>query len=101
VTNQFTTPVTPEICILTVNSGVLTVQSGTAAAYGGLLTKELVLAANSEHPATHVTSNELNRKIGGNLGNAALSAMGGMIKHTHKRYAGGASSGGNRLSKHI
>lgn len=104
VTNQFTgsgAGIVPEICIVTANSGVLTVQSGTAAAYGGLLTKELVLAANSEHPSAHVSSTEHNQKIGGNLGNSALSGLGGMTRHTHKRMDGGATSGGNRLSKHI
>ena len=40
VYNQYKTPITPEICVITVNSGIFTTQLGSSVINTGLLTKE-------------------------------------------------------------
>lgn len=98
VSNQFGFSITPEIIIICVNSGIFVTQSGVSSVYTGLLTKEMVLSAKSSQQASAMTSMEVCRMTGGNMLNGALTAMGGMMRHTRLgKMAGvmaGASSGG-------
>jgi hypothetical protein len=102
VVNQYGVVVPAEICIICVNSGIFVTSQGVSSAYTSLLSKEMVLATMSEHSLGAFTTTEVSRKIGGNMLNAPLTAMKGMLKH-HNRHGGGASGGGEsggRLSKH-
>ena len=115
ITNQFPYAITPEICIITVNSGVFATQMGTSQIYTGILTKEMVLRTKEQNAVPALTSDEYSRLIGGKLTNMG---MGNIRKHIrlHRKMdgkepsggvsSGGASSGGmvgskNRLSKHL
>ncbi len=70
VTNQFSSQIQPEICIICINSGILTTQMGVSSTYTGVLTQEAVLAAKSKAP---ISSDEHERMIGGKLLNRMLS----------------------------
>ena len=82
--------ITPEICCITVNSGILTTQQGVSAIYTGILTKEMVLAAKSQQQASAMKSAEVSRMVGGNMLNLPLH---GIVKRFCEK-RGGATSGG-------
>jgi len=107
VTNQYSFSITPEIIVICVNSGIFTTQQGVSAIYTGILTKEMVLAAKAEAPASAMTSAEVYRMTGGTHLNMPLTAMKGMRRHMRHAGAtsggvqsGGVSTGGRKLSKH-
>jgi hypothetical protein len=110
VTNQFSSTIQPEICVVCVNSGIFTTQQGVSAVYTGILTKEMVLATKASRQVGAFTSQEVSRMIGGKMLNRCASAMKGMGRSKMAMSAGemsagvmsaGASSGGrSRLSKH-
>ena len=81
---------TPEICVIAVNSGIMTTQQGVSAIYTGILTKEMVLNAKSRQQASAMKSAEIKRMVGGNMLNMPLH---GIVRAACKRF-GGVSSGG-------
>ena len=80
VTNQFGETITPEICAICVNSGIMTTQQGVSSIYTGILTKEMVLDAKSKQQASSVTSAEVKRMVGGSLWNMPLANILGKAK---------------------
>ena len=82
--------ITPEICVIAVNSGIMTTQQGVSAIYTGILTKEMVLNAKSRQQASAMKSAEVKRMVGGNLLNMPLH---GIVRAACRRF-GGVSSGG-------
>lgn len=107
VTNQFGETITPEICAICVNSGIMTTQQGVSSIYTGILTKEMVLDAKSKQQASAVKSAEVKRMVGGALWNMPLSNILGKAKRAlgiakdakdvydaGKGLLGGATSGG-------
>jgi hypothetical protein len=82
--------ITPEICVIAVNSGIMTTQQGVSAIYTGILTKQMVLDAKTRQQASAMKSSEIKRMIGGNMLNMPLH---GILRTACKRY-GGVSSGG-------
>jgi len=108
VANQFPDTITPEICVICVNSGVFTTQQGVSAVYTGILTKEMVLDAKTSQQASAFKSMEVKRMTGGNLMNMANTAIGALarargivrpVMAAVKGMHGGAPSGGkSRLS---
>jgi len=100
VTNQFGVEITPEICVICVNSGVMTTQQGVSAVYTGILTKEMVLDAKSKQQAGAFHSQEIRRMTGGRLLDMPLTAMKalkrfrGMMPHSLASAVGGIHSGG-------
>lgn len=115
VTNQLPYGVIPEICIITVNSGVFATQMGTSQIYTGILTKEMVLRTKESNPVPALASDEYKRLVGGRLQNMGMGNVRKMIR-LHRKMdgmdrsggvsSGGVSSGGvvgskNRLSKHL
>lgn len=115
VTNQLPYAVTPEICIITINSGVFATQMGSSAVYSGILTKEMVLRTKEQNPVPALASDEYARLVGGRLSNMGMGNVRKMIR-LHRKMdgmdkSGGVSSGGvmsggvagskSRLSKHL
>ena len=102
VTNQFSDIITPEICTITVNSGIMSTQQGVSSIYTGILTKEMVLDAKSKQQASAVKSAEIKRMVGGSLFNMPLSAIASKIgkylplarQLTGLGTSGGGTSGG-------
>ena len=76
VTNIDNQVITPEICIICVNSGIFTSLSGSSNIYTGILTKQMVLdAKTSEEAVDPVSSVQYKRMIGGAYLNRVASAV--------------------------
>lgn len=128
VTNQYDFAISqPEICIITVNSGIFATQQGTSQIFTGILSKEVVLRTKEQNPQSHISSTEYKRLVGGQMGNLGMGNVMDMIKKvsgilpsqikdTMKQlglggaHSGGAMSGGaismggkskSKLAKHL
>jgi hypothetical protein len=111
----------PEICIITVNSGIFATQQGTSQIFTGILTKEQVLRTKEQNPVPHLDSVEYKRMVGGKLMNRGMGNVMKMVKQkamgamdmaknaigsasSGGAYSGGAISGGkskSKLAKHF
>ena len=80
VENQFDFSIVPEICIVTINSGVFATQQGTSQIFTGILTKEQVLRTKEQNPVPHLASTEYRRLVGGKLQNRGMGSLGKMVK---------------------
>ena len=80
VENQFDYSIIPEICIVTINSGVFATQQGTSQIFTGILTKEQVLRTKEQNPVPHLASTEYRRLVGGKLQNRGMGSLGKMVK---------------------
>ena len=104
VDNQFDYSIVPELCIITVNSGVFATQQGTSQIFTGILTKEQVLRTKEQNPVPHLASGEYARLVGGKLMNRGMGAVASFVKENPKlvsavaemarRQIGGIHSGG-------
>jgi len=97
VTNQYDfSIVQPEICIITMNSGLFATQQGTSQIFTGILTKEQVLRTKEQNPVPHLASNEYKRMVGGKLINRGMGSLKKMIPKLLSGIAmsGSGSSGG-------
>lgn len=93
VTNIDGDPVTPEICIICVNSGVFTTLSGSSNIFTGILTKQMVLdAKTSEEAVDPVTSVQYKRYVGGALLNRCAAAVKRMPKSMRRKLGMGVSA---------
>lgn len=116
VRNQLPYNVTPELCIITMNSGVFSTILGTSSVYTGILTKQMVLNTKEQNPVPALARDEYERMVGGRLSNRGMGALRKMIRLHRKMdgadmkagvLSGGVSSGGvapaskSRLSKHL
>jgi hypothetical protein len=100
VNNQFPFSITPEICIITMNSGIFAIQQGTAQIFTGILTKQQVLQTKEQNPVPHLETSEYQRLVGGKLGNLGMANVLKMVrerpllKHIGHVMSGGVTSGG-------
>jgi len=92
----------PEICIITINSGIFATQQGTSQIFTGILTKEQVLRTKEQNPVPHLASDEYKRMVGGKLQNRGMGSLMKMVKEIPKMamgmrgmlpHGGGASGG--------
>lgn len=102
--NQFGYSFTPELCVITMNSGLFITETGASQIFTGILTKEQVLKTKAENPVAHLDSVEYERLVGGKMGNRGMGALGKMMKHYKKHKSGkgmddmegsGSSGGGS------
>jgi hypothetical protein len=102
VVNQFPWGIVPEICIITMNSGIFCTQTGTSQIFTGLLTKQQVLQTKEQTPVPHLESSEYQRLVGGKLGNFGMSNVLKMIRERpllkHARSIVGAGTSGGVMS---
>jgi hypothetical protein len=91
----------PEICIITINSGIFATQQGTSQIFTGILTKEQVLRTKEQNPVPHLASDEYKRMVGGKLQNRGMGSLMKMVKDVPKMITGmkgmlphGGASGG-------
>lgn len=106
VYNQMPYAITPEILIITINSGLFVTQTGTSQIFTGLLSKEQVLKTKAENPVPHLDSVEYKRLVGGKLSNMGMSNLYHMTDRRKKEgkadalpMSGAGSSGGSKLKK--
>jgi hypothetical protein len=99
VTNQFSyNIVQPEICIITMNSGIFATQQGTSQIFTGILTKEQVLRTKEQNPVAQLDSGEYKRMVGGKLQNRGMGNLAKMVKGMKEKMdnrAGNISGGAN------
>ena len=81
VLNQFNQAITPEICVITVNSGFFTTQLGSSVINTGILTKEEVLKTKEQKST--IDTNDFKRYLGGSLSNMGMSNVMKLFKN-HK-----------------
>ena len=108
--NQYDDAFTPEIMIITCNSGLFSTCQGTSQIFTGILTKEQVLKTKEQNPVPHLDSVEYARLVGGVHANRGMSGVMGLMRHHRRQHvqegagssggasSGGASSGGSRHS---
>jgi len=115
VTNQLEQKFVPEICTVTLNSGIFTTQLGTSAVNVGLLTKEETLKTKEQHPT--IDTRDLKNFTGGSLSNFGLTNVMKLFNKQHKfsnddkvsepiiNYEAGSMSAGKlsggRIKRHI
>jgi hypothetical protein len=81
VTNQYDFAISqPEICIITMNSGIFATQQGTSQIFTGILTKEQVLRTKEQNPQSALSSTEYQRLVGGQMGNLGMGNVMDMVK---------------------
>jgi len=81
VTNQYDFAISqPEICIITMNSGIFATQQGTSQIFTGILTKEQVLRTKEQNPQSALSSVEYQRLVGGQMGNLGMGNVMDMVK---------------------
>jgi len=104
VTNNYSSSVTPEILVITANSGIFCTQAGSSVIYTGILTKQIIVDTKAEKSADPVTSVEYKRMVGGKLHHMNSGVVKRMAQqlgkklHFHGGMASGANSGG-KMSK--
>jgi hypothetical protein len=106
VFNQTADDITPELVVMTVNSGIFTTIAGSSNIYTGILTKQMVMDAKDMGSVNPVMSVEHKRMIGGGAGifDQALSAVKEnpavreYAKKALKSLAGNGISSGGRIS---
>jgi hypothetical protein len=81
VTNQYPINFSPEIVVLTCNSGVFATVQGTSTIATGILTKDLVLKTKEENPVPHLDSKEYERLVGGKLIHRGMANVARMVRH--------------------
>jgi hypothetical protein len=94
VTNNLGVAVTPEVLVITANSGMFVTSMGSSSIFTGLLTKQLVLDASEKQAENPIQSSMIKRLVGGKMGNMPSSAMKHLIGKDGMRRMGGATSGG-------
>ena len=78
VANQFPYAITPEIVLITVNSGLFVNERGTSSTYTGILTKSDVLQASAQEPYYQTT---VKRMVGGGFLDSLKSVAGKVLPH--------------------
>jgi hypothetical protein len=90
VTNNYSSTITPEIVIITANSGIMVNQSGSSAVYTGILTRQMVVDTATSANVPSVEIPEYTRMVGGKMGNmGSFKAMLRQLGRTHRSPMGG------------
>jgi hypothetical protein len=105
VTNNYSTTITPEILVITANSGIFVTQAGSSVIYTGILTKQMVVDTKAEQSIDPIHSAEYKRMIGGKLHHMNSGVVKRMAKHLGKKLhlhggISGASSGAGKMGKY-
>ena len=75
VSNYYTTPITPEVCIICANSGIFITERGTSQIFTGVLTKQMVLDAKEKREVSPVNTCEYRRLVGGKMHHRGLAGV--------------------------
>jgi hypothetical protein len=81
VYNQFPYDISPEIVLITINSGVFVNERGTSSTYTGILTKADVLSASAQEPYYQTS---VKRMVGGGFLDSLKSVAGKVLPHLLK-----------------
>lgn len=87
LTNYYGSAVTPEVVILTANSGIFVTEQGTSTTFTGILTKELTLSTQEGKDVPSISRVVDERMIGGKHLNRGLARHPNYVhKHMHKKH---------------
>jgi len=81
VANQFPYGITPEIVMITMNSGIFVNERGTSSTYTGILTKQDVLEASAQQA---MYRSSVKRLVGGGFLDSLKSVAGAVLPHVLK-----------------
>jgi len=81
VANQFPYAISPEIVMITMNSGLFVNERGTSSTYTGILTKQDVLEASAQQP---MFQSSVKRLVGGGFLDSLKSVAGAVLPHVLK-----------------
>jgi hypothetical protein len=98
VKNPYGVTLTPELCLVCVNSGIMVNAAGSTAVYTGILTKELVVSTQTEQEIPPLERPEYERMVGGascNIG-SLRKMLTGKLGRMRGSSSGGAMSAGVR-----
>jgi hypothetical protein len=98
VYNQFPYQITPEIVLITVNSGLFVNERGTSSTYTGILTKSDVLAASAQEPYYQTS---VKRMVGGGFLDSLKSVAGKVLPHLLKHGKEELMKSGHPVAKGI
>lgn len=73
VYNQFSTPIAPEIVILSINDGLFATELGSSTAFSGLLNKDLVLNTLTYQAENPISAQMYTEQIGGKMCHRTLA----------------------------
>jgi len=98
VTNPYSATITPEIVIITANSGIMVNQNGSSAVYTGILTRQMVVDTATSANVPSVEIPEYTRMVGGKMGN--MGAYKRMLTRQRGPHVGGVPMipGGGAMS---
>lgn len=102
VRNQFPFVVTPEICVVCVNSGIFVTTQGTSAIYTGILTKDETLRTKTQKAVADIDTKSFERLVGGVMSNRGVGTIASKLRRhgfagagSGGAHSGGASGGGS------
>jgi hypothetical protein len=111
IENQSSSTYTPELVVITINSGYMTTNNGTSSAFSGVLNKEMVMSAKDGSAVPRLSQSDYERLVGGSLRNRGVANMMKQFKGRRgmsgpaSDMSGGVMSGGipsgGRLNKYI
>jgi hypothetical protein len=96
VANQFPYAITPEIVLITMNSGLFVNERGTSSTYTGILTKQDVLEASAQEP---MYQSSVKRMVGGGFLDSLKSVAGKVLPHLLKHGKEELSKSGHPVAK--
>lgn len=92
-TNRLGQSVTnPEMCVVTVQSGIMVTSQGSSSLYSGLLTKDMVLQAKQQKPV--IDSSTYSNLVGGSVQESCKTALRNVMKKHMGSSSGAGRSGG-------
>lgn len=95
MTSYYTAAVTPELVIITANSGVFVTEQGTSTTFTGILTKELTLSTQEQKDTPAISRVSDERMIGGKmLQRGSVRHPKYVAQHMMKRMSGAGYSSG-------
>lgn len=107
--NQSNDNITPEIVVISVTSGYMSIHQGSAQSFSGVLNKEMVMNAKDGAAVPRLSQSDYERLVGGTMNNRGVANLTKMLKNRRGPQisveSGGAISGGvmsgGKLGKYL
>ena len=93
-TNQSGATITPEIVVITITSGYMAINQGSAQSFSGVLNKEMVMSAKDGSAVPRLSQSDFERMVGGSRDNRGVMNMMKYMKGRKMGMSAGVMSGG-------
>jgi hypothetical protein len=94
MTSYYTGQVTPELVIITANSGIFVTEQGTSTTFTGILTKELTLSTQEQKDTPAISRVTDERMIGGKMLHRGIARHPKYVAQNMKKMSGAGYSSG-------